>query len=110
LTLRAGTRGPVEFGVLVNFTGAQAESLSGQTINVTTNADHAAKVMLRWKDEAGAAQRTNFDNRYAMRLEFGAFANNRLPGKIYLCTPDDEKSYVMGSFNASTSRPKPKKQ
>ena len=110
LTLRAGTHGPMDFGVLVNFTGARAEALSGQTINVTTNADRAAKVMLRWKDDAGMVQRTNFDNGYAMRLEFGTFANNRLPGKIYLCTPDDEKSYVMGSFSASTGRPKPKKQ
>jgi hypothetical protein len=110
LTLRAGTHGPVELGVLIYFTGAQAESLSGQTINVMTNADRAAKVSFRWTDDTGAVQRTNFDNGYAMRIEFGALANNRLPGKIYLCTPDDEKSYVMGSFNANAGRPKPKKQ
>ena len=45
-----------------------------------------------------------------MRLEFGTLANNKLPGKIYLCLPDDEKSYLMGSFNANASKPKPKKQ
>jgi len=108
LTLRSGTHGPVEFGVLISFTGAQAESLSGQTLNVTTNADKAAKVSLRWKDDTGTVQKNNFDNGYAMRLEFGALSNNRLPGKIYLCLPDDEKSYLMGSFNANASKPKPK--
>ena len=108
LTLRAGTRGQIELGLFVNFGGAQAESLSGQTLNVTTNADKAAKISLRWKDAGGAVQKANFDNGYAMRLEFGALANGRLPGKIYLCTPDAEKSYLMGSFNADARKPKPK--
>ena len=52
------------------------------------------------KDAGGVVQKENYDAGYALRLEFGALANNRLPGKIYLCTPDVEKSYVLGSFNA----------
>ena len=110
LMLCAGTRGPVEFGAFINFGGAQAESLSGQTINVTTNADKAAKVTLRWKDADGTVQKENFDDSYALRLEFGALANNRLPGKIYLCTPDAEKSYLLGTFNADARKPKPPKK
>jgi hypothetical protein len=108
LTLRAGTRGAVEFGVFINFSGAQAEVLSGKTINVSTNADKAARVSFRWKDANGAVQKGNFDDSYALRLEFGALTNNRLPGKIYLCTPDPEKSYLMGTFNADAHKPKPK--
>ena len=108
LMLRAGTRGPVEFAAFINFGGAQAESLSGQTINVTADTDKAAKISLRWKDANGAVQKVNFDSGYALRLEFGTLANNRLPGKIYLCTPDAEKSYLMGSFNADARKPKPK--
>jgi hypothetical protein len=107
LTLRAGTRGPVEFGVQINFSGALPEALAGQTINVNTNADKAAPVTLRWKDDTGA-QKENYDVGYALRLEFGALERNRLPGKIYLCTPDPEKSYLMGKFNAAVNRPKPK--
>ena len=108
LMLRAGTRGTVEFGAFINFSGAQPEALSGKTINVTTNADKAARVTLRWKDASGTVQKENHDDSYALRLEFGALANNRLPGKIYLCTPDAEKSYLLGSFNADARKPKPK--
>jgi len=108
LMLRNGTHGPVEFAAFINFSGAPAEALSGQTINVTTNADKAARVSLRWKDDSGTVQKLNYNDRYALRLEFGALANNRLPGKIYLCAPDEEKSYLLGSFNADARKPKPK--
>jgi hypothetical protein len=107
LTLRAGTRGPVDFGVLVNFGNAQPESLAGKSINVTTDAVLAARVTLCWKNNA-ELMRGIFTNSYALRLEFGTLANNRLPGKIYLCTPDVEKSYLLGSFNADARKPRPK--
>jgi len=110
LTLRAGTKGTLEFGVQINFGGAQPESLSGQTLNVESDTDKAAKISLRWKDAAGTIQKANYDSGYAMRLEFGALANNRLPGKIWLCLPDPEKSYLLGTFNADARKPKPKKQ
>jgi hypothetical protein len=61
---------------------------------------------LRWRD-GGQTARENFDGGYALRLEFGALANNRIPGKIYLCTPDESKSYVAGTFNADIRRPRP---
>ena len=110
LTLRAGTKGAVEFGLLVNFSGAQAESLAGQSINVLPDADRAARVQLRWQHAAGEVQRMDFTNGYALRLAFGTLLNSRLPGKIYLCTPDTEKSYLLGSFIADARKPKPKKQ
>ena len=107
LTLRQGTRGTVEFGVTVNFEGAQAESLAGKTITVSTNAEKAARVTLRWKD-GEQATKASFDNGYALLLEFGALANNKLPGKLYLCTPDTERSYLLGAFTANVTKPKPK--
>jgi DNA-directed RNA polymerase subunit RPC12/RpoP len=110
LTIRYGTKGAADFAVAIYFTGAQAESLSGQSLNVMPDADRAARVQLRWKDAEGKNRRTDYTNGYAMRLEFGALANNKLPGKIYLCTPDTEKSYLLGTFTANTPRPKaPKK-
>ena len=107
LILRQGTRGPVESGVIISFSGAQPEALAGQTINVSADTEKAAPVSLRWKD-ANGVQKGNYDVGYALRLEFGAAAMGRLPGKIYLCTPDAEKSYLMGTFNAYIIKPKPK--
>ena len=107
LALREGTRGAPEFGVTINFSGAQPETLSGQTINVGTNADKAAKLTVRWKENE-QVQKETYDGGYALRLEFGTLDKNRLPGKIYLCLPDAEKSYLLGSFTADARKPKPK--
>ena len=107
LTLRAGRAGTVESGIIINFGGAQPESLAGQSINVTTDADKAAGVMLRWKD-GDQQSKVTITNGYALRLNFGRLSGNHLPGKIYLCTPDETKSYIAGTFNADIRRPKPK--
>jgi len=108
LTLRNGTHGPLVFGCTINFGGAQPEALSGQSINVNTNADTAARITFHWKNDT-ASGKDNFDSGYALRLDFGTLDKNHLPGKIYLCTPDTEKSYLVGSFNADARKPKPKK-
>jgi hypothetical protein len=110
LILRQGQRGPVEFGVTINFSGALPSALAGRTIHVQPDATKAARLTLHWKDASGTNQKANFDEKYALRLEFGAIARGRLPGKIYLCTPDAEKSYVLGQFTAAIIRPKPKSQ
>jgi regulation of enolase protein 1 (concanavalin A-like superfamily) len=106
LTLRFGSRGPVDFGAMINFGSAPPESLSGKTINVTSDAVLAARVTLCWKGE-NAVMKATYTNGYALRLEFGPLANNKLPGKIYLCSPDAEKSYLLGSFRADARKPKP---
>jgi hypothetical protein len=107
LTLRTGNHRAVEFGVTIHLSGAAPEALSGRTITVTAQSVRPAPVTLHWPD--GGQQSRDYNDGYAMRLEFGALARNRLPGKIYLCLPDDEKSYVLGAFKAIVSRAKPKK-
>jgi hypothetical protein len=107
LTFRTAQRGPLNFGLQINFQGAAPEALAGKTIEVDTNADRAATVTLRWNDN-GAAQKSAFSAGYALHLEFGAVKKNHLPGKIYLCLPDPEKSYLAGTFNAELRKPKPK--
>ena len=108
LILRQGTRGPVEFGAQINFSGALPESLAGKNLNIIADTNKSARITLHWRDDTGAAQKASYDNNYAMRLEFGTLAKGRLPGKIYLCMPDAEKSYLMGSFTAAIIKPKPK--
>jgi DNA-directed RNA polymerase subunit RPC12/RpoP len=107
LTLRDANRGPIGFGCTISFEGVSAETLSGKSINVTTNADTAARVTLHWKDD-DVSSKASFNNGYAMQIQFGTLEKNHLPGKIYLCTPDPEKTYLLGTFNADARKPKPK--
>jgi hypothetical protein len=110
--LQGGTltlRGATDLGATINFGGVLPEALAGQSINVATNADKAARVVLRWK-EGNLSLRENFTNGYALRIEFGQLASNRMPGKVYLCTPDAEKSYLTGNFDAEIRKPKPPRQ
>jgi hypothetical protein len=65
------------------------------------------RVTLRWKDAAQKAVARVVDSGYALRIEFGAVAGSKLPGKIYLCLPDDPQSYVAGNFTADIIKPKP---
>jgi hypothetical protein len=44
-----------------------------------------------------------------MRLELGKRKNGRLPGKIYLCVDDKEKSFVAGSFEAEEKTIRPRR-
>jgi DNA-directed RNA polymerase subunit RPC12/RpoP len=108
LTLRPSVKGSPDVMLVINFGGALPEALAGNTINVTTNAEQAAGVSLRWK-ENGQNAKQNYDSGYALRLEMGPLANNHMPGKIYFCAPDDLKSYVMGTFNVEIRKPKPPK-
>jgi DNA-directed RNA polymerase subunit RPC12/RpoP len=100
---------PDNLNLNLNFGGAPPEALAGQTINVTTNAGTAARLTLRW-DDAGRHEKENFTNGYALRLELAALNRNRIPGKIYLCAPDDLKSYVMGNINLEVRKPKARKK
>jgi DNA-directed RNA polymerase subunit RPC12/RpoP len=109
--LQGGTlalRGATDLGATINFGGVLPEALAGQSINVATNAEKAARVILRWK-EGNLSLRENFTNGYALRIEFGLLDNNHLPGKVYLCMPDAEKSYLLGTFTVEVRKPKPKK-
>jgi hypothetical protein len=36
---------------------------------------------------------------YAMKLEFGAAKDGLIPGKIYVCLPDQGRSVVAGTFS-----------
>jgi hypothetical protein len=47
------------------------------------------------------APRTDLLPKATMRLEFGKRAGDKLPGKIYLCIDDAEKTFVAGTFEAA---------
>jgi hypothetical protein len=108
LTLRTGRKGPVNFGVSINFNGAEAEALAGKNLNIVADTNKSALVTLHWPEdgETHETHKDSYEINYALRLEFGSLTNRHLPGRIYLCTPDPQKSYVMGTFNAEVSVPR----
>jgi DNA-directed RNA polymerase subunit RPC12/RpoP len=107
LTLRVGRNGPVELGLNIYFFNRQAEELSGKTAEVKPTDTTAPRVVLHWKE----AQRRSetFHHGYAMKVEFGPAANGGIPGKLFICLPDEAKSWIAGSFSAEIRKPGPPK-
>jgi hypothetical protein len=105
LTIRTASY-PPEAGITIYLRPDPIESLFGKSIAFETNTPGAPPVYLRWKDVQGqAAQQA--ETGYAMRIEFGQPTSNSISGKIYLCTPDEMKSYVVGRFNAEIVKTRP---
>jgi DNA-directed RNA polymerase subunit RPC12/RpoP len=107
LTLRVGSKGSVQLGVNVYFFNRQAEELSGKVAEVKPGDKPAPRVVLHWLESERKSQ--TFRSGYAMKVEFGPVTNGALPGKIFLCVPDDGQSWVAGTFRAEIRRPSPPK-
>lgn len=111
LNLRQGASWPPDLGVTISLFANQGEELSGKTIEITAEREKSPAVRLRWKDAQGKQVTSKIAGGYALRLVFGQAANGRMPGKLYLALPDDEKSFVGGTFDAEIQKrspPKPK--
>ena len=106
LTLRAGTIAIPYVGVTINFFARRSEELAGKLLNVTTEAPIAPRVVLRSMDNEQPVNEI-VRGGYAMKLEFGKAAGGRIPAKIYICLPDEAKSYVVGTFQAVIRDPPP---
>ncbi len=110
LTLRQGKSGPPDLGISVNFHAHQGEELSGWTSEIAPDrAPPVPQVVLHWKDDAHKAATQKFGSGYALKVAFGAAANGKIPGRIYICLPDDAKSFVAGTFEAEIKKPSPPK-
>jgi len=42
-----------------------------------------------------------------LKVIFGQAANSRMPGKLYISFPDDDKSFAAGTFIAEIRKPPP---
>jgi len=86
------------------FSTNAAEILSGGTFQVDTNhSGLSPSVSLFWR-EGDLRVMELFTNGFAMKLDFGNISGGKLPGKIYLCLPDEAKSCVAGTFTAEIQR------
>lgn len=73
----------------------------------TASGDDTPKVEIGWKD-GEENQTQTFPDGYAMELKIDGVKGRRLRGHIYLCLPDDSKSYIAGTFVMVLPKPKPK--
>ncbi|MGD0252785.1 MAG: hypothetical protein ABSC01_08825 [Verrucomicrobiota bacterium] len=99
---------PPEAGTTIYLRPNPIESLYGKSLLFETNTPGAPAVFLRWKNAQGQETDQVEPTGYALRIEFGHPASNYISGKIYLCTPDELKSYVVGNFNAEIVKPNPR--
>jgi|ERR1051325_1069309 DNA-directed RNA polymerase subunit RPC12/RpoP len=110
LTLRQGRSWPPDLGITVELFAQQGEDLSGKTVEIPPDrAPPLPKVILRWKDDQQKAASRNIIAGYALKVSFGTAVNGRMPGKIYIGLPDENKSFVAGTFNAEIRKPTPPK-
>jgi hypothetical protein len=102
LALRMGTNVMPDMELGVFFGLKPGENLTGKTIDVTPQSRVAPRVWKKWKVEGKTALHQKvYSKGYAMRLQFGEVSEDKVPGKIYLCLPDEEQSVVAGSFIAN---------
>jgi hypothetical protein len=66
------------------------------------NATDAPQILLAWKEKDNVAPtEKKFSGNYSLLLELGQEKDGKLPGKIALTLPDEEKSNVAGTFEAT---------
>jgi predicted RNA-binding Zn-ribbon protein involved in translation (DUF1610 family) len=106
LMLRQGQGWPPDLRLSVALFARKSADLSGKTVEVNPQrSPPLPKVVMHWQDQQGRAQRQEFTSGYALRLEFGRAAEGRLPGRLYLCLPDESRSFVAGTFEAKLDSP-----
>jgi len=112
LTLRQGKSGSPDLGVTIQLFAQQGEELGGQTVVIAPDRPSPVpNVVLRWKDDEDKAVNRNITDGYALKVIFGEPGDKHVPGKIYLSLPDENKSFVAGTFDAEIRKappPKPK--
>ncbi len=77
-----------------------ATQLPGKTFNFNADKTFGMRphIYMHWKEGTNNRSQKSWISNYALRLEFGQIQNGKIPGKIYLCVPDAEKSYIRGTF------------
>jgi hypothetical protein len=95
--------------VLIYNLGQSIENKSMEFQTASANDNDAPKIEIGWKDQ-GENKTETFQDGYAMELKFAAAKGRRIRGQIYLCLPDDSKSYIAGSFTVILPKPKPSPQ
>lgn len=101
LTLWQGQSWPPDLGLSVSLFARKSADLSGKTIDVAAQrSPPLPRVLVRWRDRQRRAHTQAFKAGYSLRLEFGRAEDGKVPGKLYLCLPDESQTFVAGEFEA----------
>lgn len=94
-------------GTSIEIIHGLGESIDGQSYQFqSTDADSAnPHVKMTWNQD-DIVQSQTFSKGYGMKLQFGHIMNRKASAKIYLCLPDDSKSYLAGTFEVRIVKPK----
>jgi hypothetical protein len=110
LTLRQGKTGASESSVTVSLFAQQGEELSDKVVQIDAErTPPLPRITLRWRRDEKQSTTEHFNSGYSLKLSFGSAANGRMPGRIYLCLPDDSKSVVAGTFDAEIRKQEPRR-
>lgn len=111
LRFRVADKDGAERAVSLTFTADKAKAVAGG-LKLTVRPDQLAgpdvpTVLIESPPpKAGApAGVTQLANGYALTLDLGKRASGKLPGKVYLSLPGDEKDFLAGTFAADWVRP-----
>jgi DNA-directed RNA polymerase subunit RPC12/RpoP len=100
-----GTAPAWDLGFGVDLVARQSEELSGRTIEIAPDQTNAPRVGWRWKNDQQQPATQIISNGYLLKVAFGQAAKGYLPGKIYICLPDADKSFAAGTFDAEIKKP-----
>ncbi len=98
LVFRQGKKDASDVEVVIELPLAAGESPEGRhyVVHPEQKGDKDPKVTLKTRGSKEAAAQEKF----AMTLSFGRRNKDGLAGNIQLCFPDEQKSYVVGDFEA----------
>ncbi len=100
LTLRQGEEFFPDRSVKLFLFLKEGETLMGKKYRIADGRRMGGPhVHVQWKKEGSRFGESKEFLKYAMLLQFGKSKAGQLPGKIYLCLPDESKSVIAGKFS-----------
>jgi hypothetical protein len=106
LILRQGSGWPPDLAVSVALFAKLGEELSGKTIEVLPDRlPPIPKITVRWKNDQPKGGSQSYASGYLLRIVFGQAEGGRVKGEIYLALPDNEQTFVAGTFDAEIRKP-----
>lgn len=102
LTLRQG-KGALDTEVTIYLYTKPWEVPAGRSFKLMSPAaaPDAPHVRIRWHDDGqNAPRQREYAEKYTLVLEFGQEKDKKLPGKLFLSLPDEDKSQLAGTFEA----------